>query len=184
MKTIISAPGEVEVRTPAVLELVQFLVTGDLVNGTGTKWQYTDYVDTTTADEYVEVASFTIEPPLEGTLLQAIFELTANIKAKTSVTADITVKWEARNKGGTWVTLSEQLYEDIGLDYVNNPVKGIAAIVTNFNKVPFDVRMSIKCNELNEGRGRAAQAVPANFLWPKASDLYHSSVVQYLYQVV
>ena len=78
MKAIITGADEVPVASPVVQELVQFLVSGDL---TDTGWQYSDYVDTTTADEYVEVATIDVAPPLSGKLIQAIFELCASIRA-------------------------------------------------------------------------------------------------------
>jgi len=184
-KTIAGVLKTLEDLISAKLEQTQYLIAPKLETEgylTDSGWQYTDYVDTTTVDTYVTVAELTVEPPLSGSLIQALFELTASIKAITSATADITVKWEARNKDGTWVMISEIAYADVGTTYDNKMVRGVVNAIANFDAVPFQVKMSIKCNEANEGRGGVANRHLQYGATPGASDF--QSVVRYQYKVV
>ncbi len=43
---------------------------------------------------------------------------------------------------------------DIGTSYVEETRSGRFKPVSNFNALPFEVRLVIQCNELNEGRAR------------------------------
>ena len=117
--------------------------------------QWSGEVDTTTADTDVEVESVTIEPPALGNLVEVEFGLTAAFRAVSSATADLSYKWQARNKGGTWVDLHSAVTKtDIGTTYVEETRSGRFQLETNFNSLPFEVRLIIQCNEANEGRAR------------------------------
>ena len=81
----------------AVIEHREYpLAKGDLTSD-GVQWS--DEVDTTTADTDVEVESVTIEPPALGAMIEVEFGLTAAFRAVSSGTADLTYKWQARNLG-------------------------------------------------------------------------------------
>jgi len=124
-------------------------------NLTGDGIQWSAEVDTTTADTDVEVESVTIKPPALGELLEIEFGLTAAFRAVSSATADLTYKWQARNKGGTWVDLHSAVTKtDIGTTYVEETRSGRFKTVTNFDALPFEIRLLIQCNEANEGRAR------------------------------
>ncbi len=111
--------------------------------------------DTTTPDVDVEVESGTIKPPALGELIEVEFGLTAAFKAVSSATADLIYKWQARNKGGTWVDLhSAASKTDIGTTYVEETRSGYFKPVANFNSLPFELRLVIQCNELNQGRAK------------------------------
>ena len=125
---------------------------GDLTS-TGVQWSAS--TDTTTANTDVTIeAAKTIEPPEAGTIIEAEFGLTAGFKAVSSATADIIYKWQARDKGGTWVTLVTVTKTNIGTTEVEETYSGRFATVANFDAVPFDVQLVIQCNEANEGRAR------------------------------
>ena len=47
----------------------------------------------------------TIKPPALGAMIEVEFGLTAAFRAVSSSTADLIYKWQARDKGGTWVDL-------------------------------------------------------------------------------
>ena len=137
----------------AVIEHTEYpFAKGDLTSD-GIQWS--TEVDTTTADTDVEVESVTIKPPALGALFEIEFGLTAAFRAVSSSTADLTYKWQARNKGGTWVDLHSAVTKtDIGTTYVEETRSGRFKTVANFDSLPFEVRLIIQCNEANEGRAK------------------------------
>ena len=125
---------------------------GDLTSD-GIQW--CDEKDTTTVDVDVEVESVTIKPPALGELIEVEFGLTAAFRAVSSGTADLKYKWQARNEGGTWVDLHTQVTKtNIGTTYVEETRSGRFKAITNFDSLPFEVRLIIQCNEANEGRAK------------------------------
>lgn len=137
----------------AVIEHAEYpLAKGDL---TADGIQWSDEVDTTTADVDVEVESVTIKPPALGAMIEVEFGLTAALRAVSSATADLTYKWQARNKGGTWVDLHSAVTKtDIGTTYVEETRSGRFKLVASFDSLPFEIRLIIQCNEANEGRAK------------------------------
>ncbi len=136
-----------------VVEHVEYpFAKGDLTSD-GIQWSAEK--DTTTADVDVEVESVTIKPPALGEMMEIEFGLTAAFRAVSSATADLKYKWQARNKGGTWVDLHTQVTKaNIGTAYVEETRSGHFKPIANFNSIPFEVRLVIQCNEANEGRAR------------------------------
>ena len=125
---------------------------GDLTSD-GTQWSAEK--DTTTADVDVEVESVTIKPPALGEMIEVEFGLTAAFRAVSSATADLKYKWQARNKGGSWVDLHSQVTKtNIGTTYVEETRSGRFKTVASFDSLPFEVRLIIQCNEANEGRAK------------------------------
>jgi len=117
--------------------------------------QWSAEQDTTTADVDVEVESVTIKPPALGEMIEVEFGLTAAFRAVSSATADLTYKWQARNKGGSWVDLhSAVTLAAIGTGYVEETRSGRFKTAANFDAMPFEVRLIIQCNEANEGRAK------------------------------
>jgi len=137
----------------AVIEHIEHsFARGDLT-ADGIQWSAEK--DTTTADVDVEVESVTIKPPALGEMIEVEFGLTAAFRAVSSATADLIYKWQARNKGGTWVDLHSAVTKtDIGTTYVEETRSGRFNIVANFDSLPFEVRLIIQCNEANEGRAK------------------------------
>ena len=136
-----------------VMEHTEYpLAKGDLTSD-GIQWSAEK--DTTTANVDVEVESVTIKPPALGEMIEVEFGLTAAFRAVSSATADLIYKWQARNKGGTWVDLHSAVTKtDIGTTYVEETRSGRFKTVANFDSVPFEVRLIIQCNEANEGRAK------------------------------
>ena len=125
---------------------------GDLTSD-GIQWSAEK--DTTTAGVDVEVESVTIKPPALGAMIEVEFGLTGAFRAVSSATADLTYKWQARNKGGTWVDLHSAVTKtDIGTTYVEETRSGSFKTVANFDSMPFEVRLVIQCNEANQGRAK------------------------------
>jgi len=123
---------------------------GDLTSN-GIQWSAEK--DTTTADVDVEVESVTIKPPALGEVIEVEFGLTAAFRAVSSATADLIYKWQARNKGGTWVDLHSAVTKtNVGTSYVEETRSGRFKTVANFDSLPFEMRLIIQCNEANEGR--------------------------------
>ena len=137
----------------AVIEHTEYpFAKGDLT-ADGIQWSAEK--DTTTVDTDVEVESITINPPALGEMLKVEFGLTAAFRTVSSATADLTYKWQARNKGGTWVDLHSVVTKtDIGTTYVEETRSGRFKLVANFDSLPFEVRLIIQCNEANEGRAK------------------------------
>lgn len=140
--------------------LSQLDYTHKLVYGTLTAdgAQYSAEVTTTTINVDVEIWKVMVDPKISGNILWVQFSLTAALKAVSSATADLIWKWQARNKDGTWVDLHGAVTEaNIGTNYVEKFMGGHFGIVANFNKVPFEVRLLLQCNEANEGRGKVKE---------------------------
>ncbi len=137
----------------AVIEHTEYpFAKGDLT-ADGIQWSAEK--DTATAGVDVEVESVTIKPPALGAMIEVEFGLTAAFRAVSSATADLTYKWQARNKGGSWVDLHSAVTKtDIGTTYVEETRSGRFKTVANFGSVPFEVRLIIQCNEANEGRAK------------------------------
>ncbi len=137
----------------AVIEHIEYpFAKGDL---TAAGIQWSSEKDTTTADVDVEVESVTIKPPALGEMIEVEFGLTAAFRAVSSATADLKYKWQARNKGGTWVDLHTQVTKtNLGTTYVEETRSGRFKTVANFDSLPFEVRLVIQCNEANEGRAK------------------------------
>ena len=137
----------------AVIEHTEYpFAKGDL---TADGIQWSAEVDTTTPDTDVEVECVTIKPPALGEIIEVEFGLTAAFRAVSSATADLTYKWQARNKGGTWVNLHGAVAKtDIGTTYVEETRSGRFKLVANFDSLPFEVRLVIQCNEANQGRAK------------------------------
>ena len=63
----------------------------------------------------------------------------------SGATESVLFKWQARNKGGTWVDLhNEVTYPADASAYSDYTYSGRFKPVANFNAVPFDVRLIIK----------------------------------------
>ncbi|MDD5288077.1 MAG: hypothetical protein PHY28_03060 [Dehalococcoidales bacterium] len=139
--------------TTAVMEHVECpFAKGDLTSD-GIQWATER--DTTTANVDAEVESVTIKPPALGEMIEVEFGLTAAFRAVSSATADIIYKWQARNKGGTWVDLHPAVTKaNIGTTYIEETRSGRFKTVANFNAMPFEVRLIIQCDEANEGRAK------------------------------
>ena len=99
---------------------------------------------TTSTDDYEEVENVTISPPALGSMLEYEFGLTCAVKS-SGATESVLFKWQARNRGGTWVDLhSEVTYSADASAYKEYTYSGRFQPVANFNTVPFDVRLVIK----------------------------------------
>ncbi|HEY92317.1 MAG TPA: hypothetical protein G4O17_01040 [Dehalococcoidia bacterium] len=137
----------------SVIEHIEYPFAKGSLTSDGIQWS--SEVDTTTVDTDVEIDSQLINPPALGALIEVEFGLTAAFKAISSATADLIYKWQARNKGGTWVDLHSAVTKsNIGTTYVEENRSGRFLPVANFNSVPFDLRLILQCNEANEGRAR------------------------------
>lgn len=99
---------------------------------------------TTATDDYEEVESVAITPPALGEVLEFEFGLTCAVKSSGAAEA-VLFKWQARNKGGTWVDLhSAVTYPANASTYKEYTYSGRFKPVANFNKVPFEVRLVVK----------------------------------------
>ncbi len=137
----------------AVIEHTEYPFAKGNLTADGIQWSAE--VDTTTADTDVEVECVTMKPPALGGMIEVEFGLTAAFRAVSSATADLTYKWQARNKGGSWVDLHSAVTKtDIGTTYVEETRSGRFKAVANFDALPFEVRLIIQCNETNEGRAK------------------------------
>jgi len=99
---------------------------------------------TTTSDDYEVVEEVTVKPPALGAILEFEFGLTCAVKS-SGATESVLFKWQARNKGGTWVDLHPEVtYAADASSYKEYTYSGRFKPVANFNAVPFDVRLVIK----------------------------------------
>ncbi len=136
-----------------VIEHTEYPLAKGNLTSDGIQWSAEK--DTTTAGVDVEVESVTLKPPALGAMIEVEFGLTAAFRAVSSATADLKYKWQARDKGGTWVDLHTQVTKtNIGTTYVEETRSGRFKTVANFDSLPFEVRLMIQCNEANEGRAK------------------------------
>jgi len=99
---------------------------------------------TTSNDDYETVEEVTVNPPALGAVIEFEFGLTCAVKSSSTLESAL-FKWQARNKGGTWVDLhSEVTYAADASTYKEYTYSGRFKPVANFNTVPFDVRLIIK----------------------------------------
>ena len=121
--------------------------------------QDSDAKDTTTADTYITVFQATLTGPadnLKRQLKGLHFSLEAYLRAVSTATADVTLLWSAKSHSkATWVNLiSATLYANINTTYLSKPFTGHIRPQANLDEWPIDIRCQIKCDELNEGRGK------------------------------
>jgi hypothetical protein len=99
---------------------------------------------TTATDAYESVEEATVNPPALGAVIEFEFGLTGAVKSGGS-TEGVLFKWQARNKGGTWVDLHAEItYPANASAYKEYTMSGRFKPVTGFNGVPFDLRLAIK----------------------------------------
>ena len=99
---------------------------------------------TTTTDDYETVEEVTVNPPALGMIIEFEFGLTGAVKSSGTLES-VLFKWQARNKGGTWVDLhNEVTYPANASTYKEYTYSGRFKPVANFNAVPFDIRLQIK----------------------------------------
>ena len=139
--------------TQAVVEHVEYPFARGPLTADGIQWS--PEVDTADAGVDVEVEKVTISPPALGKLLEIELGLTASFRAIASASADITYKWQARNKGGQWLDLHPAVTKaDIGTTYVEETRSGRLGPQAGLDSLPLEVRLVIQCNEAAEGRAR------------------------------
>ncbi len=137
----------------AVIEHTEYPFAKGNLTSDGIQWSAE--VDTAAAGVDIEVESVTIQPPALGAMIEVEFGLTAAFRAVSTATADVTYKWQARNKGGTWVDLHTAVTKvDINTTYIEETRSGRFKPVPNFNSLPFEVRLIIQCNEASQGRAK------------------------------
>jgi hypothetical protein len=99
---------------------------------------------TTSTDEYEEVENAIITPPALGEVLEFEFGLTCAVKSSGS-SESVLFKWQARNQGGTWVDLHEEMmYTADASTYKEYTCSGRFKPVGDFDRVPFEIRLVIK----------------------------------------
>ncbi len=99
---------------------------------------------TTSTNDYEAVEEVTISPPALGAVIEYEFALTCAVKS-SGAAEGVLFKWQARNKGGTWVDLhSEVTYAADASTYKEYTYSGRVKPAANLNSVPFDVRLLIK----------------------------------------
>ena len=99
---------------------------------------------TTSTDGYETVEEVAVSPPALGTVIEFEFGLTCAVKSSSTVESAL-FKWQARNSGGSWVDLHPEVtYAANASAYREYTYSGRVQPVTNFNNVPFNIRLQIK----------------------------------------
>ncbi len=125
----------------AVIELVEHPFAMGNLTSDGVQWSAEK---TTATDDYETVEEVTVNPPALGAVVEFEFGLTGAVKS-SSTSESVLFKWQARNKGGTWVDLhAEVTYSADASAYKEYTYSGRFKPVADFNSVPFDVRLAIK----------------------------------------
>ena len=125
----------------AVIEHVEHPFAKGNLTSDGVQWSTEK---TTSTDDYETVEEAAINPPALGAVIELEFGLTCAIKS-SGTQESVLFKWQARNKGGTWVDLhTEVTYAADASTYKEYTCSGRFKPVANFNTVPFDIRLQIK----------------------------------------
>jgi hypothetical protein len=151
-------------------EICQYLVhafgTGTLTQ-TGSQYGTTmKSTSTGSASDATVVNTVTVQPfndaagygTKENEIIEVEFGLTAGFKSVTDTAAVIVYKWQAKN-----ASLSDTCYVDLstanttalGTTYVDQTYSGYFTPTTNFNKVPFNVRLLIWNNDAGSTQSSA-----------------------------
>jgi len=122
---------------------------------------------TTSTDDYETVEEVTVNPPALGAVVEFEFGLTCAVKSGGD-TESVLFRWQARNKGGTWVDLHDEVtYPADASTYKEYTYSGRFKPVTNFDSVPFDVRLIIKSGsaggENAVGKTKSSSYVKVNY---------------------
>lgn len=160
MKAMQSESQHIPLRTDPYEEFVAFpFAKGDL---TATGVQYSTQVTTTDA-AFTEVESATIEPPIDGTIIEVQFSLTGRFQS-SGAAKDVKFKWQARDKGGTWVDLHTEvtLAADASA-LAEHTYSGTFLPAANFEYVPFDIRLVVQREDATEN----ASGETKNSSWVK-----------------
>ena len=125
----------------AVIEHIEHPFAKGNLTSDGVQWSAEK---ATSTDNYETVEEVTVNPPALGTVVEFEFGLTCAVKSSGTLES-VLFKWQARNKGGTWVDLhSEVTYAADASAYKEYTYSGRCQPVADFNAVPFDIRLAIK----------------------------------------
>ena len=125
----------------AVIEHIEHPFAKGNLTSDGAQWSDEK---TTSGDDYETVEEVTVNPPTLGAVVEFEFGLTAAVKS-SGATESVLFKWQARNKGGTWVDLHNGVtYSADASAYKEYTYSGRFQPVASFNAVPFDIRLQIK----------------------------------------
>jgi len=125
----------------AVIEHVEHSFAMGNLTSDGIQWSTEK---TTAGDGYEAVEEVSISPPALGAVIEFEFGLTCAVKSSGTLES-ILFKWQARNKGGTWIDLHDEVtYPADASAYKEYTYSGRFKPVADFNSVPFDVRLAIK----------------------------------------
>lgn len=125
----------------AVIEHIEHPFAKGNLTSDGVQWSDEK---TTSGDDYETVEEVTVNPPALGAVVEFEFGLTVAVKS-SGATESVLFKWQARNKGGTWVDLHDEVtYSADASSYEEYTYSGRFQPVTDFNAVPFDMRLQIK----------------------------------------
>lgn len=124
-----------------VLEHIEHPLAKGNLTSDGVQWSAEK---TTSTDGYETVEQVTVNPPALGAIIEFEFGLTCAVKS-SGTAESVLFKWQARNKGGTWVDLhSEVTYAPNASAYREYTYSGHYPAVANFNAVPFELQLVIK----------------------------------------
>lgn len=125
----------------AVIEHIEHPFAKGNLTSDGVQWSAEK---TTSTDDYEAVEEVTINPPALGVVIEFEFGLTCAVKS-SGASESVLFKWQARNKGGTWVDLNNEVtYAADASTYKEYTYSGRFKPVANFSAVPCDIRLIIK----------------------------------------
>jgi len=125
----------------AVIEHIEHPFARGKLTSDGVQW---GAEKTTTGGDYEAVEEVAVKPPALGAVIEFEFGLTCAVKS-SGATESALFKWQARNKGGTWVDLHDEVtYSADASAYKEYTYSGRFKSEANFNSIPFEVRLVIK----------------------------------------
>src|SRR3990172_9840012 len=91
--------------TLTVIEHIEHPFAKGSLTSDGVQWSAEK---TTATDDYETVEEVTVNAPVLGAVIEFEFGLTCAVKSSGAAEA-VPFKWQARNKGGTWVDLHSEV---------------------------------------------------------------------------
>ncbi len=125
----------------AIIEHIEHPFAKGNLTSDGVQWSAEK---TTSTNDYETVEEITVKPPVLGAVIEFEFGLTCAVKSSGTLES-VLFKWQARNKGGTWVDLNDEVtYAANASAYREYTYSGRFKPVANFTAMPFDIRLVIK----------------------------------------
>ena len=143
-----------------LIEVDDDFVTDQDITADGVQWSPT--ITSGEANVWADVLSKKFAPGLTGNIQKRSLGLTAKFKTLNATTT-LTWQWQGSDDGSTWINLHPAVIESPAAATTFERTRQGVVIITNFNKVPFWVKLRMKTSEANQGQARVKSSSYASY---------------------